>query len=152
MGKWRSRIAICRVARFHRFWRCPAFRYGRCWGTRGGVVRAARRLLVVFLLVASAASAADHAVASTAGFGSAVSGRPLLTWMPEQFGTGHSYTHDQAIAAAQRYDVIVAFPKAFQAYVADMRAANPNLVLIAYSNGMFVTPKQGPTSGAFPQS
>ena len=66
--------------------------------------------------------------------------------MPEQFGTGHSYTADQAVAAARRYDVISAFPQAFGSAEASMRSENPQLVLLAYSNGMFVPPNRGPAS------
>ncbi len=62
--------------------------------------------------------------------------------MPEEFATGHTYTQAQAVTAATRYDVIVAYTQAFQPYVAAMRAANPNLVLLAYMNGMFVPPAQ----------
>jgi hypothetical protein len=112
----------------------------------------ARSMLVCALLAVVGAGGGTPAMAGTAAFGAPVPSRPLLQWMPENFGTGHTYTHDQAIAAAQRYDVIVAFTKAFTPYVADMRAANPNLVLLAYTNGMFVQPTQGPTSGAFPSS
>ena len=69
--------------------------------------------------------------------------RPFTGALPEEFAASHSYTQDQAVAAAQRYDVIVAYPQAFQPYVAAMRAANPNLVLLVYLNGMFLSPTQG---------
>jgi hypothetical protein len=81
--------------------------------------------------------------ASTASFGTPVSGQPVLNWMPEEFASGHSYTQDQAVSAAQRFDVIVAYPGAFQPYLAAMRAANPDLVLLVYMKGMFAASNQG---------
>jgi hypothetical protein len=105
----------------------------------GSGIRAFRVVLIGALLVAASAPAAT---ATTAGFGSPAPGRPVLQWMPEEFATGHTYTQAQAVTAATRYDVIVAYTQAFQPYVAAMRAANPNLVLLAYMNGMFVPPAQ----------
>ena len=109
-----------------------------------GVLRpvAAVALAVVALLASSSVS-----TAATASFGVPQSGRPVLQVLPEEFATNHSYTQAQAVAAAQRYDVIIAYSQAFQPYVAAMRAANPNLVLLVYLNGMFVSPTQG---SAFP--
>ena len=105
----------------------------------GSGIRAFRLVLIGALLVVASAPAAT---AATAGFGSPAPGRPVLQWMPEEFATGHTYTQAQAVTAATRYDVIVAYTQAFQPYVAAMRAANPNLVLLAYMNGMFVPPAQ----------
>ena len=105
----------------------------------GSGIRAFRLVLIGALLVVASAPAAN---AATAGFGSPAPGRPVLQWMPEEFATGHTYTQAQAVTAATRYDVIVAYTQAFQPYVAAMRAANPNLVLLAYMNGMFVPPAQ----------
>ena len=105
----------------------------------GSGIRAFRIVLISVLLVVASAPAAT---ATTTGFGSPAPGRPLLQWMPEEFATGHTYTQAQAVTAATRYDVIVAYTQAFQPYVAAMRAANPNLVLLAYMNGMFVPPAQ----------
>ncbi|MFL6048810.1 MAG: putative glycoside hydrolase, partial [Gaiellales bacterium] len=89
---------------------------------------------------------AGEANGAVADFGAPLDGRALLQWMPEQFGTGHSYTAGQAVAAAQRYDVISAFPQAFGSAVPSMRSANPRLVLLAYSNGMFAPATRGPAS------
>ena len=105
----------------------------------GSGIRAFRLVLIGALLVVASAPAAT---AATAGFGSPAPGQPVLQWMPEEFATGHTYTQAQAVTAATRYDVIVAYTQAFQPYVAAMRAANPNLVLLAYMNGMFVPPAQ----------
>jgi hypothetical protein len=105
----------------------------------GSGIRAFRIVLIGALLVAASAPAAT---AATAGFGSPAAGRPVLQWMPEEFATGHTYTQAQAVTAATRYDVIVAYTQAFQPHVDAMRAANPDLVLLAYMNGMFVAPAQ----------
>jgi hypothetical protein len=105
----------------------------------GSGIRAFRIVLIGALVAVASAPAAT---ASTAGFGSPAPGRPVLQWLPEEFATGHTYTQAQAVTAASRYDVIVAYTQAFQPYLAAMRAANPNLVVLAYMNGMFVPPAQ----------
>ena len=105
----------------------------------GSGIRAFRIVLIGALVAVASAPAAT---ASTAGFGSPAPGRPVLQWLPEEFATGHTYTQAQAVTAATRYDVIVAYTQAFQPYLAAMRAANPNLVVLAYMNGMFVPPAQ----------
>jgi hypothetical protein len=106
-----------------------------------------RRLWLAFAaaVVTLFAVQSAGARASTAGFGVAPSGRPLLQWLPEEIGSGPNttFTQDQAVAAASRYDVIVAYPKAFAPYLGAMRAANPNLVVLAYMNGMFVPSTDG---------
>jgi len=105
----------------------------------GSGIRAFRIVLIGALVVVASAPAAT---AATAGFGSPAPGRPVLQWLPEEFATGHTYTQAQAVTAATRYDVIVAYTQAFQPYLAAMRAANPNLVVLAYMNGTFVPPAQ----------
>jgi len=62
-----------------------------------------------------------------------------LTYTPEMVATSHQYTQAQAVALAKRFDVIVAMPVSFSKYVQQMKAANPNLVLLAYSNATFAT-------------
>ena len=44
---------------------------------------------------------------------------------------------DQALHAARTFDVIVGLPRTYDVYAADMRAANPDLKLIAYMNGAY---------------
>src|SRR5690348_3118653 len=105
----------------------------------GSGIRAFRIVLIGALVVVASAPAAT---AATAGFGSPAPGRPVLQWLPEEFATSHTYTQAQAVTAATRYDVIVAYTQAFQPYLASMRAANPNLVVLAYMNGTFVPPAQ----------
>jgi Hypothetical glycosyl hydrolase family 15/Fibronectin type III domain len=114
-------------------WRLRDFVNRRFW------VGAAAAVIVLLLLGAPVARA------GTAGFGVSPSGRPLLQWLPEEIGSGPSttFTQDQAVAVASRYDVIVAYPQAFAPYLGAMRAANPNLVVLAYMNGMFAASTQG---------
>lgn len=62
---------------------------------------------------------------------------------------GAEITHAQAVEEAKRFDVVIAKPKTYAPYVADMRAANPKLVLLAYYNGTFVSANEGDT---YPES
>jgi hypothetical protein len=101
--------------------------------------------IVVLLLGVMAGLVAPTAVASPAGFGVPVTGRPLLQWAPEDIGPSHKYTTDQAVRAARHYDVIVALPQSFSRYVNQMRQANPALVLLSYTKGTYSLPDQKDT-------
>jgi len=68
----------------------------------------------------------------------------------EQVAPSHNYTQAQAVAFAQRFNAIVAMPVSFQKYVSAMKAANPNLTLLAYSNAMFGDPLS--TAAGLPES
>jgi hypothetical protein len=59
----------------------------------------------------------------------------IRNWEPEFMANDHSYTRAEALAHAQEFDVIIALQNAFRAYVADMKAVNPDLVLLVYTNG-----------------
>jgi hypothetical protein len=65
-----------------------------------------------------------------------------MTWGP--------MSETQAVAIAQANDVISAQPGMFRPYVAAMKAANPNLVLLVYINGAFSLNGQG--GSAYPES
>ena len=67
----------------------------------------------------------------------------------EQESPTHTYTEAQAVAVAQRFNVLTATKDAFRRYVAAMRAANPKLKLYAYTNASFV---HGPQKDTFPLS
>jgi hypothetical protein len=108
--------------------------------------------LLTALVLASAAAAflpsasssarpADHA-SEKGAFAPALSRRAQvnLTYTPEMVASTHQYTQAQAVALATRFDVIIAMPVSFSKYVAQMKAANPHLTLLAYSNAMFSTP------------
>jgi hypothetical protein len=61
-------------------------------------------------------------------------------------------TRAQAVAQAQRFDVIVAYAATYRAYVIDMHAANPNLVLLAYENASFLDKGTDPNGTLYPDS
>jgi hypothetical protein len=52
-------------------------------------------------------------------------------------GTHWNFTEAQAVALAKNFDVIAAQASVFPKYVAAMKAAKPDLRLLAYVNGMF---------------
>src|SRR5690606_32315587 len=61
---------------------------------------------------------------------------PAKAWSPQYMDrSGVEVTREKAIADAQQFDVIWAKPRTYMKYVADMKAANPKLKLIAYANG-----------------
>lgn len=74
---------------------------------------------------------------------SAVSGGNALKRWAATMGGPQEITRDQAIQAALSFDVIVGFPRTFDAYVPQMRTANPNLKMIAYTNGAYAQSGQG---------
>jgi Hypothetical glycosyl hydrolase family 15 len=56
---------------------------------------------------------------------------------PVYMGSHWNFTLAQAVALAKNFDVIAAQANVFPKYVSAMKAANPNLRIIAYVNGMF---------------
>jgi Hypothetical glycosyl hydrolase family 15 len=73
-----------------------------------------------------------------------VPGTPAaVTWAYEAVTPAHTYTLEQAVAAAQSQDVIVAMKNTFAKYVPAMEAANPNLKLLVYVNGAYAYKDQG---------
>lgn len=70
------------------------------------------------------------------------------TWSPTYMAENHSYTQDEAVALARRFDIVAGLPTAFKRYSAAMHSANPALKLLVYTNGMFATPAQAPTMPA----
>ena len=69
----------------------------------------------------------------------------IRNWTPENMGSDHSYSRSEAVTHARRFDVIAALRGSYRGYVADMRAANPDLVLLAYLNATFAKRNQGST-------
>lgn len=53
-----------------------------------------------------------------------------------------TYTRDQAVAQAQTFDTIAANRYVYRNFVADMKAVNPDLVLLTYLNGTFAQKDQ----------
>ncbi len=57
-----------------------------------------------------------------------------LTWAPLYMSDDHAYTRAEALALARRFDLVSAMPYGLRDHSAAMRAANPDLTLLAYSN------------------
>lgn len=102
--------------------------------TRRMIVRSATSLVAALVWAMSILGTA------TAGFPSTASDLP--NWTAEQGSSDQSFTATEAVAHAQRFDVISAHIDAYKTYVGAMRTANPDLVLLAYVNAMFVPPIQ----------
>jgi hypothetical protein len=64
-------------------------------------------------------------------------GTVLPRFSPVYMGTHWSMTEAQAVTIAQEFDVIAAQASVFPKYVTAMKAANPNLRIVAYINGTF---------------
>jgi hypothetical protein len=79
----------------------------------------------------------------------APSGAALGVWSPANEGGARSLTVSQAVAIANRFDTIVALPGAFRGMADEMKAANPDLIILAYMNGTFAQETQGT---AFPST
>jgi Hypothetical glycosyl hydrolase family 15 len=61
----------------------------------------------------------------------------LGRFAPVYMGTHWNFTQAQAVALAQNFNVIAAQASVFPKFVSAMKAANPNVRIIAYINGMF---------------
>ena len=72
-------------------------------------------------------------------------GTVLPRFSPVYMGTHWTMTEAQAVTIAQEFDVIAAQASVFPKYVTEMKAANPNLRIVAYVNGTFDM-KSGGTS------
>jgi hypothetical protein len=66
----------------------------------------------------------------------------LGSWSPTYMADDHSYTEDEAVDLARRFDLIAGLPTTFRSHVGAMRQANPGLVLLVYTNGMLAPPHQ----------
>jgi hypothetical protein len=85
------------------------------------------------------ASASSAPVQNSALSGSTlpVTGRILQRFSPVYMGTHWSMTQAQAVTIAQEFDVVAAQSSVFPKYVSAMKAANPNVRIVAYLNGTF---------------
>ena len=75
--------------------------------------------------------------------------RVARTWAPTYMADAHVYSRSEAVAVARRFDLVVAMPIAFAPHVAAMRATNPRLRILAYSNATLAVPG---TVGGLPES
>lgn len=76
-------------------------------------------------------------------------GNVALDWSPTYMSDDHKYTARQARAVAKRFDLVVAMPTAFRNHAGSMRRANPNVRLLAYSNGTILGRAK---AGGYPES
>ena len=79
---------------------------------------------------------ASSATASTVVGLPTVNGLFIQRWSPTTMAnTAGQVTQQQAVTIAQTFDVITAKAQTFTPYLSQMRAANPNLVVLTYENG-----------------
>ncbi len=69
----------------------------------------------------------------------------LQRYAATNMASDQEVTASQAVEIATRFNVIVATKRTFAPYAAAMRAANPNLRLLAYQNGAFAQSNQPTT-------
>ena len=110
--------------------------------------RIALSLAVASALVATLVSplgiAATEASAATPSF-------RVKTAAPDYMARGAGQpTLARAIAQAKSFDVIIAPAKMYAPFVAQMHAANPNLVILAYENSTFIDAGTDPRGTAEP--
>ena len=58
------------------------------------------------------------------------------SWAAQYMNGAETVTASQAVAAAREFDVIAAVPNVYRDFVAQMKAANPKLLLFAYMKGV----------------
>jgi hypothetical protein len=88
----------------------------------------------------SAAANANGAVAAGplgAGVGLPASSSIIGRFAPVYMGSHWNFSVTQAVALAKEFDLIAAQANVFPKYISAMKAAKPNLRIVAYVNGMF---------------
>lgn len=104
------------------------------------------RMLALGTAVAGVATLGIVAPAQAATAGALPSsGLFLQRWAAAHMSDGKTLTRDQAIAVATRYDVVIGSKSQFTSYIADMKAAKPNLLLLVYLNGSHIDAVQAET-------
>ena len=98
--------------------------------------------LSVALVAASSTSVPAQAAAQNGG---------VRTWSPisERSAELGTVTRERALTVARSFNVVTALRETFQGHVAAMKAANPDLTILVYTNAMFAQSGQG---SAFPAS
>jgi len=94
--------------------------------------------LALVCVTALSCTAPRSSSPSAAGAGAG----PLLSWAPPYLPAGHVKIAE-AVARAQRFQVIAAHPWTYRGDVQAMRQAAPDLVLLAYVNGALAQRSQG---------
>ena len=101
---------------------------------------AAAFAVAVVCVTAGSAGAANSGVGTTASAGN------VRGWATQYMDGGAQVSEATALSDASRFDAISAHEKAFRPWVAEMRAANPNLQLFVYMNGTFTYRRDLPES------
>ncbi len=94
----------------------------------------------VSLALLASVLAAPAQAANVAGGAPAAPGGVALTWTPAYMSDSHDYTSAEATALARTNDIVAGMPVAFDSHVTEMRAANAELVLLAYANATLAAP------------
>lgn len=111
---------------------------------------ALRALLVTPLALALVGAAPVSPLSSSPHAAQAAGTAPfLLSFTPANESNDLSRSREQAVADARRFNVLVAPQHTYDSYVRDMKAANPQLLLLGYMNGTFAQKAQ---ATAYPES
>ena len=101
---------------------------------------------LVAALVSSAAPAGAGAAAKPAGHANATratSSDHIPVWAADFMAGVTTVTRERAVRQARHFDMIVALKGTYAKYADDMRAANPNLTLLVYLNGVMAQANEG---------
>lgn len=92
-------------------------------------------VLLVPMLPSVSARAADGLPVATKNV--------LQRWSQSHVVGRSAMTRERALHVSRHYDVVTGTKNMFTDYVSDMRAVNPNLILLTYMNGTFDTSTKG---------
>lgn len=98
-------------------------------------------IVAVGLMAAVAVGIGEAAAITSAG----TAGGHVLVWAADFMAGAVTVSWERAVAQAEAFDVIAVLRGTYHEYVADMRAANPDLVLLVYLNGALAQSTQGET-------
>jgi hypothetical protein len=105
---------------------------------RAGIVAVAMVATIVLSAVPAGAeggSASAHP-ANAAGTSAATTSSHIPVWAADFMAGVVTVTRERAVRQARHFDMIVALKGTYAKYVDDMRAANPDLTLLVYLNGV----------------
>ena len=107
---------------------------------------AAGAALVAMLALSAQPAGATGANRAHAGTRDAVhAAAHIPVWAADFMAGAVSVSLERAVRQARHFDVIVALKGTYQPYVAQMKAANPDLTLLVYLNGVMAQSNQGNT-------
>ena len=91
---------------------------------------------------AEGGSASAHP-ANTAGTNAATTSSHIPVWAADFMAGVVTVTRERAVRQARHFDMIVALKGTYAKYADDMRAANPDLTLLVYLNGVMAQANEG---------